>query len=38
MYAPGVWLQKHRLDLQYYDTLFKGLHRYPSEHQQRWDT
>ena len=37
IYAPGVWLQAHHLDLRYYDTLFKGgyteTHR---EHQQRW--
>ena len=37
MYAPGVWLQAHHLDLAYYDTLFSGgyteTHR---QHQQRW--
>jgi hypothetical protein len=37
IYAPGVWLQAHHLDLQYYDTLFKGgyteMHR---EHDRRW--
>jgi hypothetical protein len=37
IYAPGVWLQAHHLDLRYYDTLFKGgyteTHR---QHQQRW--
>jgi hypothetical protein len=37
IYAPGVWLQAHHLDLSYYDTLFKGgyteTHR---EHEQRW--
>ncbi len=37
IYAPGVWLQAHHLDLAYYDALFKGgyteTHR---EHQRRW--
>jgi hypothetical protein len=37
IYAPGVWLQAHHLDLDYYDTLFKGgyteTHR---EHERRW--
>ncbi len=37
IYAPGVWLQAHHLDLDYYDALFKGgyteTHR---EHDRRW--
>ncbi len=37
MYAPGVWLQAHHLDLHYYDTLFKGGYTETQrEHQQRW--
>ena len=24
VYVPGVWLQAHHLDLNYYDTLFNG--------------
>jgi hypothetical protein len=37
IYAPGVWLQAHHLDLQYYDTLFKGGYTETQrEHQQRW--
>jgi hypothetical protein len=37
MYVPGVWLQAHHLDLDYYDTLFTTgptpTHR---QHQQLW--
>jgi hypothetical protein len=37
IYAPGVWLQAHHLDLQYYDTLFKGGYTETQrEHQRRW--
>jgi hypothetical protein len=37
MYAPGVWLQAHHLDLHYYDALFKdGYTETQREHQQRW--
>ena len=37
IYAPGVWLQAHHLDLDYYDTLFNGGYTESQrEHQQRW--
>jgi hypothetical protein len=37
IYAPGVWLQAHHLDLNYYDTLFKaGYTETQREHQRRW--
>ena len=37
IYAPGVWLQAHHLDLNYYDTLFKGGYTETQrEHQRRW--
>jgi hypothetical protein len=37
IYAPGVWLQAHHLDLHYYDTLFNGGYTETQrEHQQRW--
>jgi hypothetical protein len=37
IYAPGVWLQAHHLDLHYYDTLFNdGYTETQREHQQRW--
>jgi len=37
IYAPGVWLQAHHLDLRYYDTLFRGGYTETQrEHQQRW--
>ena len=37
IYVPGVWLQAHHLDLQYYDTLFEnGYTETQREHQQRW--
>ncbi len=37
IYAPGVWLQAHHLDLRYYDTLFNGGYTETQrEHQQRW--
>jgi hypothetical protein len=37
IYAPGVWLQAHHLDLDYYDTLFKGGYTETQrDHQRRW--
>jgi hypothetical protein len=37
IYAPGIWLQAHHLDLKYYDTLFNGGYTETQrEHQQRW--
>ncbi|HME41169.1 MAG TPA: hypothetical protein VKG63_19595 [Steroidobacteraceae bacterium] len=37
IYAPGVWLQAHHLDLKYYDTLFNsGYTETQQEHQRRW--
>jgi hypothetical protein len=37
IYAPGVWLQAHHLDLGYYDALFKGGYTETQrEHQRRW--
>ena len=37
IYAPGVWLQAHHLDLKYYDTLFNsGYTETQREHQRRW--
>jgi hypothetical protein len=37
IYAPGVWLQAHHLDLHYYDALFNsGYTETQREHQQRW--
>jgi hypothetical protein len=37
IYAPGVWLQAHHLDLNYYDTLFKGGYTETQrDHQQHW--
>jgi hypothetical protein len=37
IYAPGVWLQAHHLDLDYYDTLFtSGYTETQREHQKRW--
>jgi hypothetical protein len=37
IYAPGIWLQAHHLDLNYYDTLFKsGYTETQQEHQRRW--
>jgi hypothetical protein len=37
IYVPGVWLQAHHLDLNYYDTLFNnGYTETQREHQQRW--
>jgi hypothetical protein len=37
MFAPGVWLQAHHLDLTYYDTLFDGGYTETQrEHQRRW--
>jgi hypothetical protein len=37
IYAPGVWLQAHHLDLNYYDTLFKdGYTETQRDHQRLW--
>jgi hypothetical protein len=37
IYAPGVWLQAHHLDLDYYDTLFNGGYTETQRgHQRRW--
>lgn len=37
IFAPGVWLQAHHLDLDYYDTLFNGGYTETQrEHQRRW--
>jgi hypothetical protein len=37
IFAPGVWLQAHHLDLSYYDTLFKnGYTETQRDHQRLW--
>jgi hypothetical protein len=37
IYVPGVWLQAHHLDLNYYDTLFKdGYSDTQRNHDRRW--
>ncbi len=37
IYAPGVWLQAHHLDLNYYDTLFNGGYTQTQrDHQRLW--
>lgn len=37
IYVPGVWLQAHHLDLDYYDLLFKnGYTQTHAEHQHLW--
>jgi hypothetical protein len=37
VYVPGVWIQAHHLDLDYYDTLFKGGYtETQAKHQVRW--
>lgn len=37
MYVPGVWLQAHHLDLDYYDQLFReGYTETQARHQERW--
>jgi hypothetical protein len=37
IYVPGVWLQAHHLDLEYYDQLFNGGYtETQAEHQRRW--
>src|SRR6516165_10217545 len=37
IYVPGVWLQAHHLDLEYYDQLFKdGYTQTQAEHQRLW--
>jgi hypothetical protein len=37
MYVPGVWLQAHHLDLEYYDQLYRdGYSETQARHQERW--
>jgi hypothetical protein len=37
IYVPGVWIQVHHLDLDYYDLLFKnGYTETQAKHQERW--
>src|SRR5262249_11162137 len=37
MYVPGIWLQAHHLDLEYYDTLFKnGYTETHRRHEELW--
>jgi len=37
MYVPGVWVQAHHLDLDYYDQLFRdGYGESQAQHQARW--
>lgn len=37
MYVPGVWLQAHHLDLEYYDALFRdGYSESHALHQELW--
>lgn len=37
MFVPGVWVQAHHLDLEYYDQLFeKGYTEAQANHQQLW--
>jgi len=37
MFVPGVWVQAHHLDLEYYDTLFsKGYTETQANHQRLW--
>jgi hypothetical protein len=37
IYVPGVWIQVHHLDLEYYDTLFNvGYTETHRRHQERW--
>jgi hypothetical protein len=37
MYVPGVWLQAHHLDLDYYDQLYRdGYTETQAQHQERW--
>ena len=39
IYVPGVWIQAHHLDLEYYDTLFKPGYGYTEtqrDHMRRW--
>jgi hypothetical protein len=37
MYVPGVWLQAHHLDLEYYDQLYReGYTETQAHHQERW--
>ncbi len=37
MYVPGVWIQAHHLDLEYYDKFFKkGYSETQAAHQEQW--
>jgi hypothetical protein len=37
MYVPGVWVQAHHLDLEYYDHLFRhGYTQTQAQHQRLW--
>lgn len=37
IYVPGVWIQTHHLDLNYYDKLFQqGYTETQANHQQLW--
>ena len=37
IYVPGVWLQVHHLDLEYYDKLFQdGYTETHKQHEQMW--
>src|SRR5262249_55566348 len=37
IYVPGVWIQAHHLDLQYYDQLFRdGYTETQAKHQELW--
>jgi hypothetical protein len=37
MYVPGIWVQAHHLDLEYYDQLFvMGYTSTQAEHQSLW--
>jgi hypothetical protein len=37
IYVPGIWIQAHHLDLNYYDTLFKdGYTETQARHQRLW--
>jgi hypothetical protein len=37
MYVPGVWVQAHHLDLEYYDTLYNGGYtETQANHQRHW--
>lgn len=37
IHVPGVWVQAHHLDLQYYDQLYQGSYtEAQAQHQRRW--